>query len=101
LTSLHAGDKSPVQKKERTRLAQPYQCRKCGTIYAAGSVGGQPPAISACTVCGEELLQRNSARDPLPSTKGDFWLWLGAFGEAGWLAVLAGALVFAALGKLL
>lgn len=71
-------------------MGQPFQCTKCGTIYAAGSVGGQPPAISTCTVCGADLLQRNSARDPAPSTKGDFWLWISNFGgPVSWIFAAA------------
>jgi hypothetical protein len=80
-------------------MGQPYQCTKCGTIYAGGSVGDQPPAISACTIFGESLLQRQSARDPAPSTKGDLWLWLGAFGEPLGIAVVLVAAGFALAAK--
>ena len=70
-------------------MGNSFQCTKCGTFFAAGSVRQQPPAISTCTVCGASLLVRDSARDAVPSKKGEFWFWASNFGEVGlWIVVV-------------
>lgn len=66
-------------------MGQPFLCAKCGTVFAADSVGVQAPAISKCTVCGTSLTERRSAQDPIPSRKGEFWLWMSSLGPGGWI----------------
>jgi len=59
----------------------PFLCQKCGTIYPATALGGDVAGDSdvKCRLCGGELERRVSAADPLPSRKGEGWLWLAAF----------------------
>jgi len=56
-------------------VGKPSVCENCGTIYASGTVGGPPPAISdsKCRVCGNSLVTL-TVRSDYPAPPDTDWL---------------------------